>query len=133
MTHIKRIALLSVIFILCGFTPVRPQQNMFKSVESAIALGSAEKLADFLNTSVELGLPGDEEGIYSKSQAIVVLKKFFDRYPPVSFNISRQGNSAAGSRFAVGDYLASEEKTFRVTIFMQKVGSVYLIREMEFE
>lgn len=107
--------------------------DVFSEIETSIAVGNSTKLSNHFNSSVELELPGEEEGIYSKSQAAIILGRFFDRYPPTSFKIVHKGNSAAGSQFAVGDYTTGGEKTFRVTIFLQKQGTRYLIQELEFE
>jgi hypothetical protein len=116
---------------LMGFA--RVNQDIFSDFESAIAAGNAAKFARYLSSSVELELPGEVEGIYSKQQTIVIMNRFFDKYPPTSFKIVHQGSSASGSKFAVGDYTTGEEKTFRVTIFVKKVGDQYLIQEIEFE
>jgi hypothetical protein len=97
-----------------------------------MALGNAKLLSFYMSTSIEIEING-QEGIYSKSQAEQVLNKFFDKYPPRSFSLSHKGNSAAGARFAVGDYVTGKEHTFRVTIFLKKNGDQYLIQEIEFE
>lgn len=129
----------SIIPLLClallsSFTGAKDtQKDIFNDIESAISVGNANKLSAFLNTSVELELPGEQEGIYSKQQTVVILNRFFNKYPPSSFTIVHRGNSAAGSRFAVGDYTTGPEKTFRVTIFVKKHGDNYLIQEVEFE
>jgi hypothetical protein len=106
--------------------------DIFKDIENAVALGNAKLLSNYMSTSIEIEING-QEGIYSKSQAEQVLNKFFDKYPPRSFSLSHKGNSAAGARFAVGDYVTGKEHTFRVTIFLKKIGEHYLIQEIEFE
>lgn len=106
--------------------------DIFKDIENAVALGNAKLLSNYMSTSIEIEING-QEGIYSKSQAEQVLNKFFDKYPPRSFSLSHKGNSAAGARFAVGDYVTGKEHTFRVTIFLKKIGEQYLIQEIEFE
>jgi Domain of unknown function (DUF4783) len=108
-------------------------KDIFTDIESAISVGNAGMLSEFLNSSVELELPGEQEGIYSKQQAVVILNRFFNKFPPSSFKIVHRGNSAAGSKFAVGDYTTGPDKTFRVTIFIKKHGDNYLIQEVEFE
>lgn len=114
-----------------GFS--HPNQDIFADFESAIAGGNANKFSKYLSSSVELELPGEVEGIYSKQQTIVILNRFFDKFPPTSFKIVHRGSSASGSKFAVGDYITGEEKTFRVTVFVKKQGDLYLIQEIEFE
>ncbi len=135
MTKVKTIGLLGLCLIIfttfTGFT--HPQQDIFVDIESAIAGGDAKQFARYLSSSVELELPGEVEGIYSKQQTVAILNRFFNRFPPSGFKIVHQGSSASGSRFAVGDYTTGEEKTFRVTVFIKKTGSNYLIEEIEFE
>jgi len=109
------------------------QLDLFKSVENAFTLGHADQLEELLSSSVELEMPGEVEGIYSKSQSIAILNRFFDRFPPSSFKVLHTGHSAAGARFAVGDYIAESDRSFRVTIFAKKQGSSYKIQEIEFE
>lgn len=134
----KQIKILSFFFIGVFIISAKwgtsnTQRDVFTDIESAISVGNAGKLTELLNTSVELELPGEQEGIYSKQQVVVILNRFFNRYPPTSFKIVHQGYSAVGSKFAVGDYTTGAEKTFRVTIFVKRHGETYLIQEIEFE
>ncbi len=122
---------ITLCLLLMGFAS--PQQDIFSDFESAIAGGNASKFSNYLSSSVELELPGEVEGIYSKQQTVVILNRFFDKYPPTAFTLVHRGSSASGSKFAVGDYTTGEEKTFRVTVFVKKQGDNYLIQEIEFE
>jgi len=125
------LALLLTAVLMAMVSPL--QRDVFKSVENAFTLGDAAQMEIMLSSSVELELPGEEEGIYSKAQTLAILNRFFERFPPNSFKVRHSGHSASGARFAVGDYLAESERTFRVTIFAKKQGSNYLIQEIEFE
>lgn len=124
-----------ILILLAGvqFSFVTEQLDLFKRVENSFTLGNARQLEDLLNSSVELELPGEVEGIYSRSQSIAILNRFFDRFPPSAFKIVHSGHSASGSRFAVGDYLTESDRTFRVTIYAKLQGSSYRIQEIEFE
>ena len=126
--------ILSMLFLaLFGAMVVPTQQDIFKAVENSFTLGDAVQMEHLLSSSVELELPGEEEGIYSRAQTIAILNRFFERFPPTSFRVRHSGHSASGARFAVGDYLTESERTFRVTIFAKKQGDDYLIQEIEFE
>lgn len=119
------------IFLLIVHSFVYPP-DIFKEIENAISLGNAKMIENYLGQSIELETPSSK-GIYSKSQAEVIIDKFFQKYPPVSFTIYQKGNSYGGSRFAVGNYMSSRERSFRVTIFIKKNGQDYLIQEIKFE
>lgn len=106
--------------------------DIFKEIENALSLGNAKMMESYLNTSIELETP-TSKGIYSRGQAQLIIDKFFQKYPPISFTITQKGNSSGGARFAVGNYVSTRERTFRVTIFIKKSGSDYLIQEIKFE
>ena len=112
--------------------PAQPDTDVLKEVENAISLGNARMIEGYLNTSIELETP-TSKGIYSRSQAGLILDKFFQKYPPISFTIIQKGNSSGGTRFAVGNYVSTRERAFRVTIFIKRSGSEYLIQEIKFE
>lgn len=123
----------SILLLITGVILIaRPVSDIFKEVENAISLGNAKMIEGYLNTSIELETP-TTKGIYSRSQAELIMDKFFQKYPPISFTITQKGNSSGGSRFAVGNYVSTRERTFRVTIFVKKSGQDFLIREIKFE
>lgn len=133
----SRAWVLMFMILSMGMTPAgnpdgSTEGDIFREIENAIGLGNAKLLSNFMSSSVELDIPGSE-GVYSKPQSEQILNKFFNKYPPTSFILSHKGNSAAGSKFAVGDYVTGKEQTFRVTIFLKKTGEHYLIHEIEFQ
>ena len=106
--------------------------DIFKEIENALSLGNAKMIEGYLNTSIELETP-TSKGIYSRGQAQLIIDKFFQKYPPISFTITQKGNSSGGSRFAVGNYVSTRERTFRVTLFIKRSGQDFLIQEIKFE
>ena len=106
--------------------------DIFKEIENALSLGNAKMMESYLNSSIELETP-TSKGIYSRSQAQLIIDKFFQKYPPISFTIIQKGNSSGGSRFAVGTYKSYRERVFRVTIFVKKTGTDELVQEIKFE
>ena len=106
--------------------------DIFKEIENALSLGNAKMIEGYLNTSIELETP-TSKGIYSRGQAQLIIDKFFQKYPPISFTITQKGNSSGGSRFAVGNYVSTRERTFRVTLFIKRSGQEFLIQEIKFE
>ena len=56
-----------------------------------------------------------EEGSYSKTQAEIVLRNFFNSFPATSFNFIHKGKSPNGARYSIGSY-THKKGTFRVYI-----------------
>jgi len=107
------------------------QEDITASVAAAINNGDSKKLASYFNSSIDLTVPGTD-GTYSKSQAEMIVKSFFSKFPPLSFKINQQGSSNEGSQFAIGT-LSTKTSTFRTYFLIKKVNNVPLIHQLQFE
>ena len=107
------------------------QDDITASIAAAINDGDSKKLASYFNSSIDLTVPGTD-GTYSKSQAEMIVKSFFSKYPPVSFKINQQGSSNEGSQFAVGT-MSTKTSTFRTYFLIKKIDNVPLIHQLQFE
>ncbi|HOY31976.1 MAG TPA: DUF4783 domain-containing protein [Bacteroidales bacterium] len=107
------------------------QEDITTSIAAAIKDGDSKKLASYFNSSIDLTVPGTE-GTYSKSQAEMIVKDFFTKFPPVTFKINQQGSSTEGSQFAVG-ILATKSGVFRTYFLIKKVNNLPLIHQLQFE
>ena len=66
------------------------------SVAEAIRKADAGRLGSMLNQRVDMELPGNE-GIYSSTQAEVILREFFRRHPVSGFENRHSGRSGEGA------------------------------------
>lgn len=100
-------------------------------IASLIKSGSARELARYFNVSVQLTLP-DDDGRYSRTQAELIIRNFFLKYPPSSFKINHHGSSSDGSRYYIGVY-KSGNFTFRSYYLLKHVSDKALIHQLRFE
>lgn len=107
------------------------QTDVFDSIAKSIRESNAKGVAVYFNSSVELNIEGGE-GVYSKTQAEMVLKTFFTSHPCTKFDISHQAKSYGNNSFAIGTY-KSASGNFRVTIYVKDMDGKSLIHEMKFE
>jgi hypothetical protein len=123
-------ALILLIFLF-GFNRslILAQQVPVKLVE-AFQSGNADDLAPHFNERFQLILLGVDHRI-SQPQAKEIMRDFFKKYPPVSFEIMFKGDKK-DSNFAVGK-LKSKTDTFRVNLFFKKVGEQNLLHLLEIE
>jgi len=85
---------------------ITPVTNAFKA-------GNAELLKDFMASEVDIVMPGvSKKG--DSSNAITMLKSFFQKNKPTNFTIAHHANKN-GSGFLVGR-LTTADKEFRVNI-----------------
>ncbi|MFY0644765.1 MAG: DUF4783 domain-containing protein [Bacteroidia bacterium] len=128
MKSIKRF---STLFLLGIQLFAFGQDAVVKQIEAALLSGDVSKISTYFDSSIEVVTP-DTDGVYSQNQASQVLKSFFNQYPCSSYTVGHTGNSAGGSKFIIGSY-TSKGQTFRVSIFLKKVGENYLIQGLSFE
>ena len=122
-----RSLLLSLMLIAALF--LNAQQS--KQIAEAFKAGNAVSLTNHFSSSVELNLP-KHKGIFQKDQAKMILKEFFELYPPKSFELKHKGGSERKSRFEIGK-LKSGPREFRTYLFYNSVGGNVQIIELRIE
>ncbi len=105
--------------------------NSLDAISLAIQTGNAKEVAKYFDNTVSITIYNGENS-YSKAQAEMVLKDFFSKNPPVSFNIIHKGNSTEGSQYGIGT-LITKSGTFRTYVYIKKKGTTYFIQEIRFE
>jgi len=119
---------LVMLFALSG-NKLQAQQVPDKLVQ-AFQNGDADALAPHFNERFQLILLGVDHRI-SKSQAKEIMRDFFKKYPPATFEIMFKGDKK-DSNFAVGR-LKTKAEIFRVNLFFKKVGGQNLLHLLEIE
>ena len=106
--------------------------DIYDDVSLAIRSGDARQLATFFGTSVDLTM-GNQEDVYSKAQAELIVKDFFGKNPPKSFTLVHKGSSREGTVYGIGSLQAANGKVFRTSFFLKMTSGRYLIQELRFE
>lgn len=105
--------------------------DSFDDVVNAIKTSNVKEISRFLNSNVELTI-NNNEGVYSKQQAEMMLKNFFSQHTFKSISIQHRGSSAQGAQYAIANYETTQGK-YRVYIFMKDGGNGLFVHEMRFE
>ena len=115
-----------------GVPAVRAQApaDPLGSVKAAIRSGSAKDLAALFGASVDLGVDGNKQ-TYSQTQAAFIVRDFFAKNPPTSFEFIHQGASDAGTPYAIGRYLTAAG-SYRVFIKLKNQKAGILIDNLDF-
>jgi len=120
--------ILLFIFMLSPFAQDNPD---FSAITKALNVGDATILAEHFDENVEL-IVLDEEGIYSKTQAEQVVKKFFGEYPPKSFKLIHKGTNNDKLHYCIGD-MQIDKETYRVSFYLKQTKDGLLIQELGIE
>jgi hypothetical protein len=87
-------------------------------------------VAKYFDNTVEITLP-DKSNSYSKSQAEMILRDFFNNNPIKGFDVIHKGENA-GSQYCIGT-LFTRSAAFRTTVFMKQKGDKQTLQEIRFE
>lgn len=99
-------------------------------ITDAISKGNASELSEFFDQNVEIAVLDDED-VYNKTQALSVIKSFFEANKPTSFSQVHQG-TGEDSQYCIGN-LTTNSTTYRVYIYMKVTGEDFKIQELRFD
>lgn len=106
--------LVSILLSLSTLIGVFQGGTPFTKVDQAFDSRNAEALVSLAREKILIKYAG-KEGIYSKSQAVQIIKEFFVRNPKGTFDYTFKGAESEGGTFAIGNYCDGKIK-YRVTI-----------------
>jgi hypothetical protein len=120
-----------LLFLLVSASMIQSRSaDIPDAIINAIRTGNSETLAGYFNTSIEVAVQ-DKEDIYTKQQAALIIKDFFNRNIPSSFSVLHKGGKE-GSQYAIGN-LVTSGGSYRVTILVKLKDSKLLIHQLRFE
>ena len=121
------------IFTLFSILAIVSSFSIFSGIDeiiSALKTGNATEIAKSFDNTVEITLP-DKSNSYSKSQAEVILRDFFNNNPVKSFTILHKGENG-GSQYCIGT-LITKNGSYRTTVFMKQKDNKQTLQEIRFE
>jgi hypothetical protein len=124
--------LLRIALLLLSFHCLATAADIYDELADAIRAGDAHHIAGFFDAKVNLAL-SNQEDVYSKAQAELLIRDFFSKNPVKSFTLVHKGSSKEGSLFAVGTLNSTNNKSFRVSFVMKSVKGTNTIQELRFE
>ena len=123
-------SIIIVLFSVTSFS-LLAQDAEKTEIAKAIQAGNSQAIGNYFAQSVDLTL-NDLEDVYSKDQAVVILKKFFEENQPESFEVKHQGKSKLEDHFYIGD-LKTNQQTYRLTFFLKKEGDSFKLKQLRIE
>jgi len=115
------------IFLSLAMVSFTNQASNLDNVIDALKDGKASEIGKYLDENVEITLP-DKSNSYSKAQAILILKDFFDNNEVKTFEVKHKGDQNGG-QFCVGT-LQTKSGNYRTTIFMKTMSGKDFIKTL---
>jgi hypothetical protein len=122
--YMKKIISTLTVFLGLLIVSFTTQPSNLDEVIDAFKDGKASELGKYMDDNIEISLP-DKSNNYSKAQAVLILKDFFDNNEVKAFEVKHKGEQNGG-QFCVGT-LQTKSGNYRTTIFMKtKTGKDYI-------
>ena len=112
-----------LLFFLSSFISV-------DEVVSAIKNGNASQLSKFFDNTIEITV-SDKSNTYSKSQAELVVKDFFENNAVKDFEVLYKGDNGT-AQFIIGK-LATKNGEYKTTVYLKQKGAKQFLQELRFE
>lgn len=125
----QKCLLFSSLFLMLFATAFRPVSGL-DEVMGALKSGNAQELSKYIDDNIEISLPEKSDN-YSKAQAVMVLKDFFNNNGVTGFEVQFRGENG-GSQFCVGK-LTTKSGSYRTTVFMKTKNGKQLVKEIRFQ
>ena len=125
----RKIIFLSTVAIAFCLTAFKPIAGL-DEVINALKTGNAQEFAKYIDDNIEISLP-DKSDNYSRAQAVMVLKDFFNNNGVNGFEVQFKGENG-GSQFCVGK-LNTRSGNYRTTVFMKTKQGKQLVKEIRFQ
>ena len=105
--------------------------DLQNDVSNAIKSSNSKLLCSYFNDKVDLKIL-DQEEVYSRGQAELILKDFFIKNPIKSFTIVHNSAPRNGSQFAIGN-LETINGKFRIYFLIKTVDDKSLVHQFRIE
>lgn len=126
----KKVISTLAIFLSLVMVSFTAQNSNLDEVIGALKVGKASELGKYMDDNVEITLP-DKSNNYSKAQAILVLKDFFDNNAVKTFDVKHKGDQNGG-QYCVGT-LQTKSGNYRTTVFMKTKESKDYVKALRFQ
>lgn len=113
-------------FLLTGYAQTR---SPMEDVVNAIKNNRIEDMSKYFDNIVPVTI-NNNQTIYSRNQAEVVLKDFFDKNVPKDFLIMDNGSPNQTSKFIIGTLLTPSGSKYNVYILIKQKDANYYLQDI---
>ena len=126
----KKLILFVVSCTLTFFTvQAQTARSPMEDVVNAIKNNRIEDMSKYFDNIVPVTI-NNTQTIYSRNQAEVVLKDFFDKNLPKDFLIMDNGSPNNSTKFIIGSLITPSGTKYNVYILMKLKDNNYLLQEI---
>lgn len=117
---------LMIVVSTFGFT-----LEVVDDIANAIRSGNPKNISAYFIDNIDLKVI-DQEDVYSKQQAEMILKNFFTKHPVKAFSMAHKSVEKNGSQYIIGTLETTNGK-FRIYFLIKTTGAKTLIQQFKIE
>jgi len=110
---------------------VMAQNDIKDVVKNDLTIGNIKHLSGYFTENIDISID-DTDAIYSRSQAAMVLSKFFKDNKVTAFKTEHAGNSSDANQYIIGK-MVTENGSYRVTYFITSIKNESKIKQFNIE
>ncbi|MDR1054941.1 MAG: DUF4783 domain-containing protein [Prevotellaceae bacterium] len=107
------------------------EQKVFDGVANAVKKGQHSELSAYFAPSIECDILGKED-VYSKAQAIQVMRNFFSKYKAKNF-VTLHKSGKGQVKYIIGSYTTTAGENYRMTFFVKQDNDNFLVQQIRIE
>ena len=107
------------------------QSDINTIVKNDLIVGNIDQLSKHFTDNIDISIE-DADAIYSRSQAAMILKKFFTDNKVIEFKTEHSSNSDDNNQYIISK-METEKGQFRVTYFITKDNNSLKIKQFNIE
>lgn len=120
-----------IILFLLSFTSTVCSADVIDDIAAAIRSGNPKNISKYFIENIDLKII-EQEDVYSKQQAEMILKDFFAKHAVKSFTIAHKSEAKNGSQYVIGALETANGK-FRTYFLIKTTGGQTLIQQFRIE
>ena len=105
--------------------------DVIDDIAAAIRSGNPKNISRFFIENIDLKVI-EQEDVYSKQQAEMILKDFFSKHAVKSYTVAHKSQPKAGSQYVIGTLETANGK-FRTYFLIKTTGASTLIQQFRIE
>lgn len=125
----RKLPILFFLLLLPAF--IFSQNAVRDNVSNLLKQGNSTELSNYFISNIDLTLL-DVDDVYSKQQAEVIIRQFFENVKPTAFTIKHEGKSKLDDYYYIGK-LSTAKGVYRVTFLLKNKNDKFLIKQLRIE
>lgn len=127
---LKKLLLLTTCTFVLFTARAQYNANPLEDMVNAIKNNRVADMMKYFDNFVPVTI-NNVQAIYSRNQAEVVLKDFFDKNTPKGFNTMENGAPDNTSKFLIGNFDAVSGSKFSVYVLMKLKDGSYIVQDLK--